>query len=154
MQPLCQQGKVRHEDMGAQQDPPITSQGKNLARLLWFLFPQQSPSDRFSAALSGEKAECPIFSHSKLSPDSTGNVTIFCSVKFTNTKLCIHFSQNHQNLFYPGPILRKESETHATRNSVRCYVSAWVGGGLGREWVHVYVRLSPFTVHLKLPQGC
>lgn len=53
VQPLCQQGKVRHEDMGAQEEPPITSQGKNLARLLRFLFPKQSSSDRFSAAVSG-----------------------------------------------------------------------------------------------------
>lgn len=41
VQPLCRQGKVRHEDMGAQEEPPIKSQGKNLARLLRFLFPKQ-----------------------------------------------------------------------------------------------------------------
>ena len=23
-------------------------------------------------------------------------------------------------------------------------------GGFGEEWTHVYVRLSPFTIHLKL----
>ena len=79
---------------------------------------------------------------------------MFCSVKLTNTKLYIHFSQNHQILFYQSRILRKESETHATQNSVQRYVPAWVGGGFGGEWVHVYVWLSPFTVHLKLPQRC
>ena len=26
--------------------------------------------------------------------------------------------------------------------------------GFGGEWMHVYVWLSPFTVHLKLPQLC
>ena len=25
-----------------------------------------------------------------------------------------------------------------------------MGGGFGGEWIHVYVWLSPFTVHLKL----
>ena len=28
------------------------------------------------------------------------------------------------------------------------------GGGFEREWIHVYVWLSPFTVHLKLLQHC
>ena len=26
--------------------------------------------------------------------------------------------------------------------------------GFGGEWIHVYVWLSPFTVHLKLSQHC
>ena len=25
---------------------------------------------------------------------------------------------------------------------------------LGGEWIHVYIWLSPFAVHLKLPQPC
>ena len=29
-----------------------------------------------------------------------------------------------------------------------------MGGGLGGEWIHVYVWPSPFTVHLKLSQYC
>ena len=29
-----------------------------------------------------------------------------------------------------------------------------MGGEFGREWIYVYVRLSPFTVHLKLSQYC
>ena len=35
-------------------------------------------------------------------------------------------------------------------NSAQCYVAAWMGGECGREWTHVYVRLRPFAVHLKL----
>ena len=31
---------------------------------------------------------------------------------------------------------------------------AWMGGGVGREWIYVYVWLSPFDVHLKLSQYC
>ena len=33
-------------------------------------------------------------------------------------------------------------------NSVQCYVAAWMGGVFGGEWMHVYVWLSSFTVHL------
>ena len=32
------------------------------------------------------------------------------------------------------------------------YVAAWMGGEFGGEWMHVYGWLSPFGVHLKLPQ--
>ena len=40
-------------------------------------------------------------------------------------------------------------------NSNQCYVAAWMGGKFGGESMHVYVWLSPFAVHLKLPQhGC
>ena len=35
---------------------------------------------------------------------------------------------------------------YSTQNSVQCYVAAW----MGREWMHVYVWLLSFTVHLKL----
>ena len=37
-------------------------------------------------------------------------------------------------------------------NSAQCYVTAWTGREFGGEWIYVYVWLSPFTVHLKLPQ--
>jgi len=37
-------------------------------------------------------------------------------------------------------------------NSAPCYVAAWMGGEFVGEWIHVYVWLSPFTVHLKLSQ--
>ena len=42
----------------------------------------------------------------------------------------------------------------STGNSAQCHVAAWVGGEFGREWIHVYVWLSHFTVHLKLSQHC
>ena len=35
-------------------------------------------------------------------------------------------------------------------NSAQCYVAAWMEGEFGGERIHVYVWLSPFTVHLKL----
>ena len=40
----------------------------------------------------------------------------------------------------------------STGNSAQCHVAAWMGGEFGGEWIYVYVRLSPFTVHLKLSQ--
>ena len=31
---------------------------------------------------------------------------------------------------------------------------AWMGAGLGGEWIHAYAWTSPFTVHHKLAQWC
>ena len=31
---------------------------------------------------------------------------------------------------------------------------SWGGRGVGGKWIHVYVWLNPFTVHLKLSQHC
>ena len=33
-------------------------------------------------------------------------------------------------------------------------VAAWVGGEFEGEWIHVYIWLNPFVVHLKLSQHC
>ena len=43
---------------------------------------------------------------------------------------------------------------YSTGNSAQRYVAAWMRGELGGEWMHVYIWLSPFAVHLKLPQSC
>ena len=43
---------------------------------------------------------------------------------------------------------------YSTWNSVQCYVAAWMGGVFEREWIHVYVWLSLFTVHLQLSHHC
>ena len=42
----------------------------------------------------------------------------------------------------------------STWSSAQSYVAAWMGGELGREWIRVYVWLSPFTVYPKLSQHC
>ena len=39
-------------------------------------------------------------------------------------------------------------------NCAQCYVAAWMTERFGGEWIHVYVWLSPFAVHLKLSQHC
>ena len=41
---------------------------------------------------------------------------------------------------------------YSTGNSAQYYVSTWMGGEFGREWIHVHAWLSPFAVHLKLSQ--
>jgi len=41
---------------------------------------------------------------------------------------------------------------YSTWNSALPYMAAWMGEVFGGEWIHVYVRLCPFAVHLKLPQ--
>ena len=43
---------------------------------------------------------------------------------------------------------------YITGNSAQRYVAAWMGGEFGREWICIYVLLSPFAVHLKLLQHC
>ena len=43
---------------------------------------------------------------------------------------------------------------YSTWNSAQRYVPAWVGEEFGGECIHVYVRLSPFPVHLNLSQHC
>ena len=42
----------------------------------------------------------------------------------------------------------------STGSSVQCYMAARVGGEFGREWIHAYMWLSLFAVHLKLSQHC
>ena len=50
--------------------------------------------------------------------------------------------------------ISNKNQLYTTWNSAQCYVPAWMGKGFGGEWIHEYVRLSPFTVHLKLSQHC
>ena len=39
---------------------------------------------------------------------------------------------------------------YSTWDSAHCHMAAWMGGDFGGEWIHVYVWLSPISVHLKL----
>ena len=43
---------------------------------------------------------------------------------------------------------------YSTGNSAQCYVAAWMGGESRGEWIHGYVWLSRFAVHLKPSQRC
>ena len=48
----------------------------------------------------------------------------------------------------------KKGPVYSTWNSAQCYVAAWMEGEFGGKWIHIYVGLSPFAVHLKLSQHC
>ena len=37
----------------------------------------------------------------------------------------------------------------STGDSTQCHVAAWMGREFWGEWIHVYLWLSPFAVHLK-----
>ena len=50
--------------------------------------------------------------------------------------------------------ITKKDLLYSTWNSTQCYLPAWMGKRFGGEWIHVYVWLSPFAVHLKLSQHC
>ena len=39
-------------------------------------------------------------------------------------------------------------------NSAQFNVAASMEGEFGKEWIHVYLRLSSFALHLKLSQHC
>ena len=51
-------------------------------------------------------------------------------------------------------VITNKDLLHNTWNSAQYYVAIWMGGELGGEWIHEYVWLSPFAVHLKLSQHC
>ena len=61
------------------------------------------------------------------------------------------FGKVMYRLLYSKWITNKDL-LYSTWNATQCFMPAWIGGGFGGEWIHVYVWLSPFAVHLKLPQ--
>ena len=63
------------------------------------------------------------------------------------------FGMDMYTLLYLKRITNKEVLC-STGNSAQCYVAAWMGREFGGEWIHVYVWLNPFAVHLKLSQHC
>ena len=63
------------------------------------------------------------------------------------------FGMNMYTLLYLKWTTNKDL-LYSIWNSAQCYVAAWMGGGLGGEWIDGYAWLSPFVVHLKLSQHC
>ena len=55
---------------------------------------------------------------------------------------------DHIHLLYLKWITNRDL-LYSTRNSVQCYVASWMGGEFAGEGIHVYVWLSPFTIHRK-----
>ena len=63
------------------------------------------------------------------------------------------FGMDMYTLLYLKWITNKDL-LYSTGNSAECYVAAWRGEEFGREWIYVYVWLSPLAVRLKLSQHC
>ena len=63
------------------------------------------------------------------------------------------FENNMYTLLYLKWITNKDL-LYSTMNSAQCYVGAWMGGGFGREQMHLHAWLSSFALHLKLSQDC
>ena len=63
------------------------------------------------------------------------------------------FGMDMYTLLYLKQITNKDL-LYSTWNSAQCFVAAWMGGEFEGEWIHVYVWLSLFAVHLKLSQHC
>ena len=63
------------------------------------------------------------------------------------------FGMDVYTLLYLKWITNKDV-LYSAWNSAQCHVAAWMGGEFGGEWIHVYVWLSTFALHLKLSQHC
>ena len=64
------------------------------------------------------------------------------------------FGMDMYTLLYLKWITINKDLLYSTGNSAQCYLAAWMGGEFGGEWIHAYVWLNLFTVHLKLSQYC
>ena len=90
--------------------------------------------------------------------DPKGCTPMFVATLFTVTKTwkqpkCPLTEQWIKKLWCIKWITNKDL-LYSTWSSAQCYVASWMGGGFEGEWIHVYIWLSSFTVHLKLPQHC
>ena len=47
---------------------------------------------------------------------------------------------------------KQRPTVYSTWDYAQCYVAAWMVCGGGGKWIHVYVWLTSFTIHLKLSQ--
>ena len=54
-------------------------------------------------------------------------------------------------LLYLKWIINKDL-LHSIWSYVQCNAEVWMGEEFGGEWIQVNAWLSPFAVHLKLPQ--
>ena len=63
------------------------------------------------------------------------------------------FGMGMDTLLYLKWIANKDL-LYGTGGSAQYHVTAWMGGAFGGEWIHAYVWLSPFPIHLKLSQHC
>ena len=70
-----------------------------------------------------------------------------------------HKDMNSRKLFKSSVLspviwITNKDLLYSTENSAQGYAPAWMVGRFGGQWIPVCVSLSPFAVHLKLPQHC
>ena len=68
-----------------------------------------------------------------------------CQGKGLEGEIVREFGMGIYTLLYLKWIINKDL-LYSTWNSAQCYMTAWVEGEFGGEWILVYVWLSPFTV--------
>ena len=94
---------------------------------------------------------------SKDLPDSTGNsaqcsvITLWSPGGRIEEGIVREFGMDRDTSLYLTWRTSKD-QLPSTGNSASCRAAAWLGGEFGGAWVHVYVCLSPFAVHLKVSQ--
>ena len=59
------------------------------------------------------------------------------------------FGRDMYTLLYFKWITNKDLR-YSTWNSAQCYVAAWMRGEFGGEWIHIYLWMRPFAVHLTI----
>ena len=64
------------------------------------------------------------------------------------------FGKVMYTLLYLNWVTKKKKTFCTAHGTLLNVVTTWMRGGFGGEWIHVFVWLSPFTVHLKLSQHC
>ena len=57
-----------------------------------------------------------------------------------------HYLQSPQNVHTAIFKMDNQQGQYSPGISIQCYVTAWMGGELGEEWILVYVWLSPCSV--------
>lgn len=83
----------------------------------------------------------------------------FCRLVIYGSSLLHSPSTNFSYIFLRSPLLRAQDEPTEIRTEVPTWNCSMLCGGLDgrgvwREWIHMYVWLSPFALHRKLSQHC
>ena len=68
-------------------------------------------------------------------------------------RIAKEFGMNMYTLLYIKWITNKDL-LYSRWSSAQCYMAAWMGGTFGGEWIHVYLWLRHFIIHLNPIQHC
>ena len=102
---------------------------------------------------------CPLGWHNNSGPSLRRDFSLYSNKAWTNSMaeagplfLTKYANRVHHCTYLNIVVQTNKDLLYSTCNSAQCYVAVWRGEELGGEWLYVYVRLSPFTVHLTLSQ--